>query len=117
MSEQAEQGLGKRFGKMDEREFGNMEKEVTRKIGFGGTLDIGRYVYPVKEVNVGEKNVGKYVDSCVQTVQAFGHGTDNGTAGVEFHQQVGWSVEGEVGWETGLKDGSVEAEQTQCGGS
>ena len=31
MSGQAEQGLGKRFGKMDEREFGNMEKEVTRK--------------------------------------------------------------------------------------
>ena len=82
MSGQAEQGLGKRFGKKDEREFGNMEKEVTRKIGFGGTLDIGRYVYLV---NVGEKNVGKCVDSCVQTVQGFGHGTDNGAAGVEFH--------------------------------
>ena len=37
----------------------------------GGTQDVGRYVYPVredrKENDVGEdKNVGKKVDTCVQ---------------------------------------------------
>ena len=49
----------------------------------GGTQDVGRYVYPVredrKENDVGEeKDVGKKVDTC--TVEVFGHGN----AGVEF---------------------------------
>ena len=44
----------------------------------GGTKEIGRYVYPVgedrKESDVGEeKDVGKNVDTCTQTVEVFGH--------------------------------------------
>ena len=48
----------------------------------GGTQDVGRYVYPVredrKENDVGEKDVGKKVDICTQIVEAFGHGIDWG---------------------------------------
>ena len=55
----------------------------------GGTQDVGRYVYSVrkeKENDVEEeKDVGKKVDTCTQTVEAFGHEI----AGVEFQQQVG----------------------------
>ena len=44
----------------------------------GGTQDVGRYVYPVredrKENDVGEeKHVGKKVDTHTQTVEVFGH--------------------------------------------
>ena len=60
--------------------------QVTGKIGrweVGGTQDVGRYVYPVREDreknDVGEeKDVGKKVDTC--TVEVFGRGN----AGVEF---------------------------------
>ena len=60
--------------------------EVTGKIGrwwVGGTQDVGRYVYPVREDreenDVGEeKDVGKKVDTCI--VEAFGREI----AGVEF---------------------------------
>ena len=63
-----------------------VEREVSGKIGrweVGGTQDIGRYVYPVredrKENDVREnKDVGKKVDTC--TVEVFGHEI----AGVEF---------------------------------
>ena len=47
--------------------------EVTGKTGRwegGGTLDIGRQCYPVGEE---EKDVGKKVDTCVETVEVFGH--------------------------------------------
>ena len=58
--------------------------EVTGKIErcwVGGTQDVGRYVYPVREDreknDVGEeKDVGKKVDICTQIVEAFGHGID-----------------------------------------
>ena len=51
----------------------------------GGTQDVGRYVHPVREErqenDVGEdKDVGKKVDTCTQTVEAFVHEI----AGVEF---------------------------------
>ena len=44
----------------------------------GGTQDVGRYVYPVREEreenDVGkEKDVGKKVDTCRQTVEASGN--------------------------------------------
>ena len=56
----------------------------------GGTQDVGRYVYPVredrKENDVGEeKDVGKKVDTCTKTVEVFGYEID----GVEFQQEVG----------------------------
>ena len=59
----------------------------------GGTQDVGRYVYPVREDreknDVGEENdVGKKVDTCTQTVEAFGHEID----GVQFQQKVGEQV-------------------------
>ena len=59
----------------------------------GGTQDVDRYVYPVredrKENDVGEeKDVGKKVDICTQTVEAFGHEID----GVQFQQKVGEQV-------------------------
>ena len=84
MSGQAEQELGKGFGKKDEREF---EVEAGKIEGwkFGGTQDLRRYVYPVRKVNDGEKNVGKEVDTCIQAEQEFGNGVDNGVAGGEFH--------------------------------
>ena len=49
----------------------------------GGTQDIGRYVYPVREDREEndveeQKDVGKKVDTC--TVEVFGHEI----AGVEF---------------------------------
>ena len=48
----------------------------------GGTQGVGRYVYPVredrKENDVGEdKDVGKKVDTCTQTVEVFGHEIDS----------------------------------------
>ena len=51
----------------------------------GGTQDVGRYIYPVredrKENDVEEdKDVGKKVDTCTKTVEASGHEID----GVEF---------------------------------
>ena len=56
----------------------------------GGTQDVGRYVYPVREErkknDVGEeKDVGKKVDTCTKTVEASSHEID----GVEFQQEVG----------------------------
>ena len=59
--------------------------EVTGKTGrleVGGTQGVGRYVYPVredrKENDVGEdKDVGKKVDTCTQTVEVFGHEIDS----------------------------------------
>ena len=55
----------------------------------GGTQDVGRYVYPVREErknDVGEeKDVCKKVDTCTKTVEASGHEID----GVEFQQEVG----------------------------
>ena len=59
----------------------------------GGTQGVGRYVYPVredrKENDVGEdKDVGKKVDTCTQTVEVFGHEID----GVQFQQEVGEQV-------------------------
>ena len=64
------------------------ERKVTVKVGRwegGGTQDVGRYCYPVgeerKENDVEEeKDVDKKVDTCTQTVKAFGHVI----AGVEF---------------------------------
>ena len=58
--------------------------EVTGKTGrweVGGTQDVGRYVYPVREERKEndveeEKDVGKKVDTHIQTVEAFGHGID-----------------------------------------
>ena len=58
--------------------------QVTGKTGgreVGGTQDIGRYVYPVredrKENDVGEeKHVGKKDDTCTQIVEASGHEID-----------------------------------------
>ena len=48
----------------------------------GGTQDVGRYVYQVREDREEndveeEKDVGKNVDTCTQTVEAFGHGIDS----------------------------------------
>ena len=61
---EAEQGLGKRFHKKAERVFGEVEGEVTGKLDeVGGTQDVGRYVYPVEQVNDGKKDVGKKVDT------------------------------------------------------
>ena len=64
----------------------------------GGTQDVGRYVYPVredrKENDVGEeKDVGKKVDTC--TVEVF----DHEIVGVEFQQEVGECFERDEGWE------------------
>ena len=44
----------------------------------GGAQDIGRFVYPVREEREKndveeEKDVGKKVDTCTQTVEAFVH--------------------------------------------
>ena len=47
----------------------------------GGTQDV---VYPVRKVNEREKDVGEEVDTCIQTLEAFGNGIDNEVAGVEF---------------------------------
>ena len=79
-----------------------VERKVTGKIGrweVGNTQDIGRYVYPVgedrEENDVGEeKDVGKTVDTCTQTVEVFGHEI----VGVEFQQEVGECVEHDEGW-------------------
>ena len=59
----------------------------------GGNQDVGRYVYPVREEreknDTGEeKDVGKKVDTCTQTVEVFGHEID----GVQFQQEVGEQV-------------------------
>ena len=120
-SGQAQQELGKGLG---EREFGRkMDQEVgmqvTGKTGrweVGGTQDVGRYVYPVREDKEEndveeEKDVGKKVDTC--TVEVFGHEI----AGVEFQQEVGECFECDEGWEYDQKVGSMKAGQAQCGGS
>ena len=83
---EAEQGLGKRFGGKAGRVFGEVEGEVTGKLErqeVGGTQDVGRYVYPVEQMNDRKKDVGKEVDT--QAEQAFGNGVDNEVAGLEFH--------------------------------
>ena len=41
-------------------------------------------VYPVREVNDREMDVGEEVDTCIQILEAFGNGIDNEAAGVEF---------------------------------
>ena len=55
----------------------------------GGTQDVGRFVYTVGEEreknDTGEEDVGKKVDTCTQTVEAFGYGI----TGVQFQQEVG----------------------------
>ena len=120
-SGQAQQELGKGLG---EREFGRkMDQEVgmqvTGKTGrweVGGTQDVGRYVYPVredrKENDVGEeKDVGKKDDTC--TVEVF----DYGIAGVEFQQKVGQYFECKDCWEYDEKVGSMKAGQAWFVGS
>ena len=37
------------------------------------------------EVNDGEEDVGKEVDTCIQVEQALDNGIDNKVAGMEFH--------------------------------
>ena len=61
-----------------------VERKVTGKIGrweVGGTQDVGRYVHPVGEERENdveeEKDVGKKVDTCTQTVEVFGHEIDS----------------------------------------
>ena len=79
---EAEQGLGKRFSKKAGRVFGEVEGEVTGKLErreVGGTEDVGRYVYPVEQVNDGKKDIGKEVDTQADDE------VDNEVAGVEFH--------------------------------
>ena len=83
-STQAEQGLGNGLGKKDGWEFGEVEREVIWEIGkqeVGGTEDV---VYPLREVKDREKDVGEEVDTCTQTLEAFGNRIDNEVAGVEF---------------------------------
>ena len=63
----------------------SVEKKVTVKVGRGDTQDDGRYGNPVGEEREEndveeEKDVDKKVDTCTQTVKAFG----NVVAGVEF---------------------------------
>ena len=126
MSGQAEQEFGRALGEKVEGEFGRkmggwqVEREVTGKTGrwqVGGTQDVGRYVYPVREEREKndveeEKDVGKKVDT--YTVQVFGHEI----AGVEFQQQeVGECFECDEGWECDEKVGSMKAGQAQCVGS
>ena len=41
-------------------------------------------VYLSREVNEREKDVGEEVDTCIQTLEAFGNGIDDEVAGVEF---------------------------------
>ena len=84
MSGQAEQELGKGFGKKDEREFEVVAVKI-ESWKLCGTQDLGGSVYPVREVNDGEKSAGED-DTCIQTEQEFGNGVDNRIAGVEFHK-------------------------------
>ena len=80
MCGQAEQELGKGVGMKDGKKFGRqmgleVGMQVTGKIGrweVGGTQEVGRYVQD-KEENDEEKDVGKKVDTCTQTVEASGH--------------------------------------------
>ena len=104
MSGQAEQELVKILGGKDER-------EVTGKIGrweVGGTQDVGWYVYSVrkeKENDVEEeKEVGKKVDACTQTVEAIVHEND----GVQFQKkEVGECLEHKDCWGCDEKVGSM----------
>ena len=108
MSGQAEQELGMRFGEKDKGEI-EVERELFGKIAsqkLSSTQDLDRYVHPVREVNDGEKNVGKEDDTCIQAEQEW---VDNKVAGVEFHQQEDGSVGGVVG--------SMKTGQAQCVGS
>ena len=107
MSGQAEQELGMGFGKKDKGEY-EVERKLTGKIESQklGTQDLDRYVYAGREVNDGEKNVGKEDDACIQAGQEW---VDNEVAGVEFHQQEDGSVAGVVG--------SMKTGQAQCVGS
>ena len=80
--------LGNWIGKKNGREFGEVERKVTEKIGkwkFGGTQDVCRYIYPVGEVSDGEEGVGKEVHTCIQAEKAHDNGIDNKVAGMEFH--------------------------------
>ena len=64
--------------------FGEVEREIIWEIGrwmVGSTKDA---VYPLREVNDREKDVGEKVDTCTQTLEAFGNGIDNEVVGVEF---------------------------------
>ena len=78
-----------------------VEREVTGKTGrweVGGTQDVGRYVYPVredrKENDVGEdKDIGKKVDTCVQFQK----------------KEVGECFEHKECWECDEKVGSMKA--------
>ena len=69
------------------RVFGEVEGEVTGKLErreVGCTQDVvGRYVYPVEQVNDEKKGVGKDVDT--QAEQVFDNEVGNEVAGVEFH--------------------------------
>lgn len=107
MSGQAEQELGKWVGKQDEREF-EVEAVKIESWKLGGIQDLGGSVYPVREVNDGEKNAGED-DTCIQIEQEFGNGVDNGIVGVEFHKQEDGTVAGGVG--------NMKAGLAQCIGS
>ena len=69
------------------RVFGKVEEEVTGKLErreVGCTQDVvGRYVYPLREVNDERKGVGKEVDT--QAEQVFDNEVGKAVAGVEFH--------------------------------
>ena len=47
----------------------------------GSTEDV---VYSLREVKDREKDVGEEVDTCTQTLEAFGNKIHNEVAGVEF---------------------------------
>ena len=57
---------------------------MTGRWRFDCTQDVDGYVYPLRKVNDKEKDVGKEVDACTQTLEAFGNRVDNEAAGVEF---------------------------------
>ena len=123
-SKQAEQGLGDGLGKIDEREFCCVERKVTGENGrwrFVCTQDVGRWRFDgrcvLRKVNCREKDVGKEVDTCVQSVEAFGNGVDNEVAGVELAQEVCEHFESEESSECNEKVGSVKGGQAQYIGS
>ena len=80
------QGLGGRQFGMDAG--WDVEREETGKTGrwkVGCSQDVGRLVYPVKEADDREKDVGMEGGGHMQTLEAFGDGFDNKIAGVELH--------------------------------
>ena len=78
---------------LDGRQFGwdmgwQVGREETGKIGrweVGCSQDVGRLVYPVKEADDREKDVGMEGGVHMQTLEAFGDGFDNKIAGVELY--------------------------------